>query len=41
LQLQEDIRVRLNMKHAEDKHVKFYEENLKEREITWKTDMKG
>jgi hypothetical protein len=29
------------MQHAEDKHVKFYEENLKVRDITWKTDMKS
>lgn len=27
--------------HAEDTHVKFYEENLKVRDITWKTDMKS
>jgi len=29
------------MQHAEDKNVKFYEVNLKVRDITWKTDMKS
>jgi hypothetical protein len=29
------------MQGAEDMHVEFYEGNLKDREITWKTDMKG